>query len=162
MPKSMVRCRRPPTPDVCVGALPRRTLTDLPNCQALAGGFRTCGIAFDRRLRFGFGHCTGLCLAGRLSIVNLPATGARGSPRCRASSQARQRGSPDRHSIRAGFLPQDDCLPARTALQDRYQTEVESWRNLQSANIEYTMKRLREPIESAPADESAAGLEAAL
>jgi hypothetical protein len=31
--------------------------------------------------------------------------------------------------------------PAR----DRYQTEVESWRNLQSANIEFTMKRLREP-----------------
>jgi len=31
----------------------------------------------------------------------------------------------------------------------RYQTEVESWRLLQSANIEFTMKRLREPIEPA-------------
>jgi len=31
--------------------------------------------------------------------------------------------------------------------KDRYQTEVESWRNLQSQNIEFTMKRLREPIE---------------
>jgi hypothetical protein len=31
--------------------------------------------------------------------------------------------------------------------KDRYQTEVESWRNLQSSNIEFTMKRLREPIE---------------
>ena len=29
--------------------------------------------------------------------------------------------------------------------KDRYQTEVESWRNPQSANIEFTMKRLREP-----------------
>ena len=29
--------------------------------------------------------------------------------------------------------------------KDRYQTEVESWRNLQSSNIEFTMKRLREP-----------------
>jgi hypothetical protein len=29
-----------------------------------------------------------------------------------------------------------------------YRTEVESWRNLQSQNIEFTMKRLREPIES--------------
>jgi hypothetical protein len=29
--------------------------------------------------------------------------------------------------------------------KDRYQTEVESWRNLQSANIEFTMKRLNEP-----------------
>jgi hypothetical protein len=29
--------------------------------------------------------------------------------------------------------------------KDRYQTEVESWRHLQSANIEFTMKRLREP-----------------
>ena len=34
--------------------------------------------------------------------------------------------------------------------KDRYQTEVESWRNLQSANIEFTMKRLRDPIETGP------------
>jgi hypothetical protein len=34
--------------------------------------------------------------------------------------------------------------------KDRYQTEVESWRNLQSANIEFTMKRLRDPIEAVP------------
>ena len=27
----------------------------------------------------------------------------------------------------------------------RYDTEVESWRELQSQNIEFTMKRLREP-----------------
>jgi hypothetical protein len=32
--------------------------------------------------------------------------------------------------------------------KDRYQTEVESWRHLQSDNIEFTMKRLREPIEA--------------
>ena len=32
--------------------------------------------------------------------------------------------------------------------KDRYQTAVESWRHLQSQNIEFTMKRLREPIES--------------
>jgi hypothetical protein len=31
----------------------------------------------------------------------------------------------------------------------RYQTEVESWRHLQSQNIEFTMKRLREPLEDA-------------
>ena len=30
--------------------------------------------------------------------------------------------------------------------KDQYQTEMESWRELQSANIEFTMKRLREPI----------------
>ena len=29
--------------------------------------------------------------------------------------------------------------------KDRYQTEVESWRNLQSDNIEFTIRRLREP-----------------
>jgi len=29
--------------------------------------------------------------------------------------------------------------------KSRYQTEVESWRDLQSDNIEFTMKRLREP-----------------
>jgi hypothetical protein len=33
--------------------------------------------------------------------------------------------------------------------KDRYQTEVESWRHLQSQNIEFTMRRLREPIEGA-------------
>jgi hypothetical protein len=32
-------------------------------------------------------------------------------------------------------------------VKDRYQTQVESWRHLQSANIEFTMQRLREPIE---------------
>jgi hypothetical protein len=31
----------------------------------------------------------------------------------------------------------------------RYQTEVESWRHLQSQNIEFTIKRLREPLEDA-------------
>jgi hypothetical protein len=31
--------------------------------------------------------------------------------------------------------------------KERYQTEVESWRDLQSSNIEFTMKRLREPLE---------------
>jgi hypothetical protein len=31
--------------------------------------------------------------------------------------------------------------------KDRYQTEVQSERNLPSANIEFTMKQLREPIE---------------
>jgi len=33
--------------------------------------------------------------------------------------------------------------------KDRYQTEIESWRELQSQNIEFVMKRLREPIERA-------------
>ena len=32
--------------------------------------------------------------------------------------------------------------------KDRYQTDGESWRELQSQNIEVTMKRLREPVES--------------
>ena len=29
----------------------------------------------------------------------------------------------------------------------QFQTELESWRHLQSQNFEFTMKRLREPIE---------------
>jgi hypothetical protein len=33
--------------------------------------------------------------------------------------------------------------------KERYQTEVERWRELQSQDIEFTMKRLREPIERA-------------
>ena len=32
--------------------------------------------------------------------------------------------------------------------KDRFQTEIESWRELQSRDIEYTMKRLREPLNS--------------
>jgi hypothetical protein len=32
--------------------------------------------------------------------------------------------------------------------KDRYQTEVESWRHLQSDNVEFTMKRPREPIDA--------------
>jgi hypothetical protein len=30
----------------------------------------------------------------------------------------------------------------------RYLTEVESWRHLQSDNIEFTIKRLREPVDN--------------
>jgi hypothetical protein len=30
--------------------------------------------------------------------------------------------------------------------KDRYETEVENWRQIQSQNIEFTMKRLPEPI----------------
>jgi hypothetical protein len=30
--------------------------------------------------------------------------------------------------------------------KDRYQTEVESWRHLQSWNYEFTMKRRRDPV----------------
>jgi hypothetical protein len=29
--------------------------------------------------------------------------------------------------------------------KDRYETEIESWRNIQSSNIEFVMRRLREP-----------------
>jgi hypothetical protein len=32
--------------------------------------------------------------------------------------------------------------------KDRYLTEVEGWRHLQAENIEFTFKRLREPIDS--------------
>jgi hypothetical protein len=35
--------------------------------------------------------------------------------------------------------------------KDRYQTEIESWRHLQSQNCEFTMKRLRDPIGAANA-----------
>jgi hypothetical protein len=32
--------------------------------------------------------------------------------------------------------------------KEKYQTEVESWQQIQSYNIEFTMKRLREPIDA--------------
>jgi hypothetical protein len=41
--------------------------------------------------------------------------------------------------------------------KDQYQTEVESWRLLQSANIEFTMKRLREPIGNPDSGQFASG-----
>jgi hypothetical protein len=31
--------------------------------------------------------------------------------------------------------------------KDRYETVVETWHEIQSYNIEFTMKRLREPVE---------------
>jgi hypothetical protein len=34
----------------------------------------------------------------------------------------------------------------------QFQTELESWRHLQSQNVEFTMKRLREPIERTTGD----------
>ena len=70
-----------------------------------------------------------------------------------------------RHCLRFnGAMPRDPFIPEkftreRTAARklaaeyferfpkERYQTEVESFHELQSANIEFTMKRLREPIE---------------
>jgi len=36
--------------------------------------------------------------------------------------------------------------------KDRYLTEIEGWQHLQSDNIEFTMKRLREPIEEGDGD----------
>jgi hypothetical protein len=33
-------------------------------------------------------------------------------------------------------------------LKEQFQTELETWRYLPSQTIEFTMKRLREPIES--------------
>jgi hypothetical protein len=54
--------------------------------------------------------------------------------------------------VRVKFT-QEQTSARRTARQffekfpkDRYQTEVESWREIQSSNIEFTMKRLREPL----------------
>jgi len=54
--------------------------------------------------------------------------------------------------VNGGFAPQlapyDDLVATalRPKGEDRYQTAVESWRHLQSQNIEFTMKRLREPV----------------
>jgi hypothetical protein len=33
--------------------------------------------------------------------------------------------------------------------KDRYETTVETWREIQSYNIEFVMKRMREPVEKA-------------
>jgi hypothetical protein len=60
---------------------------------------------------------------------------------------------PDRHSrIREKFTKERSAARKLAAEyfekfpKDRYQTVVERWRHLQSQNIEFTMKRLREPI----------------
>jgi hypothetical protein len=49
---------------------------------------------------------------------------------------------------RPGCCTQRNSAPYERYPKDRYQTEVDSWRNLQSSNIEFTLKRLREPIEA--------------
>jgi hypothetical protein len=66
---------------------------------------------------------------------------------------------PETHFVREKFTREQTA--ARKLAEEyfqpknRYQTEVESWRHLQSANIEFTMKRLREPIEAGDNDEKA-------
>jgi hypothetical protein len=47
--------------------------------------------------------------------------------------------APSREEARGGIL---ERFPTH-----RYQTEIESWRHLQSDNIEFIMKLLREPID---------------
>ncbi len=55
----------------------------------------------------------------------------------------RERFTKDRNAARKHAAEYFQRFP-----KSRYQTVVESWRHLQSQNIEFTMKRLREPIEA--------------
>jgi len=57
--------------------------------------------------------------------------------------------------LQASLIRQKHCairphLPAGLGFRQghQYQTEVETWRHLQSRNYEFTMKRLREPVET--------------
>ena len=43
---------------------------------------------------------------------------------------------------RPGCCTQRNSAPYECSPKDRYQTEVDSWRNLQSSNIEFTLKRV--------------------
>jgi hypothetical protein len=60
---------------------------------------------------------------------------------------------PDDPFVREKFTKERSA--ARRAIREyfkrypnkQFQTELESWRHLQSQNFEFTMKRLREPIE---------------
>ncbi|HXL09208.1 MAG TPA: hypothetical protein VN966_03215 [Candidatus Bathyarchaeia archaeon] len=79
----------------------------------------------------------------------------RGAPPSPAASKGRFDGAmPQDPFIREKFTRERTAAKKLAAEyferfpKDRYQTEVESWRHLQSQNIEFTMKRLREPSES--------------
>jgi hypothetical protein len=64
----------------------------------------------------------------------------------------REKFTKERSAARKLAVEYFECYP-----KDRYQTEVESWRNLQSSNIEFTMKRLREPIGDRTRNDSTQG-----
>jgi hypothetical protein len=61
---------------------------------------------------------------------------------------------PDDPFVREKFTKERSA--ARRAIREyfkrypnkQFQTELESWRHVRSQNFEFTMKRLREPIES--------------
>jgi len=74
-------------------------------------------------------------------------------PDCLPLRSALQWRMPDDPFVREKFTKERSA--ARRAIREyfkrfpnkRCQTEVESWRHLQSQNFEFTMKRLREPLE---------------
>jgi hypothetical protein len=78
------------------------------------------------------------------------ATGLMTSPPVRVLSGGAM---PDDPFVREKFTKERSA--ARRAIREyfkrypnkQFQTEVESWRHLQSQNFEFTMRRLREPVE---------------
>jgi hypothetical protein len=48
----------------------------------------------------------------------------------------------------AGFQDDRRFLGIKQYPKEQFQTEIESWRHLPSQNFEFTMKRLREPVEA--------------
>jgi hypothetical protein len=63
--------------------------------------------------------------------------------RCHATRSSARKFTRERNAARKHAAEYFQRFP-----KERYRTEVESWRHLQSQNIEFTMKGLREPIES--------------
>jgi hypothetical protein len=55
----------------------------------------------------------------------------------------REKFTKERSAARKHAAEYFQCFP-----KERYQTEVESWREIQPPNIEFMMKRLREPVEA--------------
>ncbi len=79
---------------------------------------------------------------GWIVLFELPARPDRALMRLCQMTRSSERNSrrsarPPRKAIREYF---------KRYLKEQFQTEVESWRHLQSQNFEFTMKRLREPI----------------
>jgi hypothetical protein len=87
-------------------------------------------------------------IAPGCSVSSLPADGEEIRSPVRGFRNAERRlhpakvlqTTPSRQTTRRGLL--------RTLPQGSYLTEVEHWRYLQSDNVEFTIKRLRKPIDA--------------
>src|ERR1700682_2299361 len=115
---------------------------------------RSHAIAIQRADRPLYCRLSRNALAPPLAISAGPARASNQLPARRAAPVRRWFGIPQDPFIREKLTRLRQAAKKLAAEyferypKDRYQNEIESWRHLPSDNIEFTIKRLREPIDS--------------